>query len=173
MGLPRIGPEIATLICSEVETLDELIDMLSHREEAVERLVKIDRIGEVVANLLLDGISNRKESIIDLHSKIVIVEESKVVSRGMLNGETFCITGTLSRPRKEIALSIKAQGGKVVSSVSGNLDFLVSGDSSGSKMDKATRLGVKIIGEDQLDDLLGGGILTDIPTPRQSTLGEF
>ena len=90
-----------------------------------------------------------------------------------MNGETFCITGTLSRPRKEIALSIKAQGGKVVSSVSGNLDFLVSGDSSGSKMEKATRLGVKIIGEDQLDDLLGGRILTDIPTPRQSTLGEF
>ena len=57
--------------------------------------------------------------------------------------------------------------------MSGNLDFLVSGDSSGSKMEKATRLGVKIIGEDQLDDLLGGGILTDIPTPRQSTLGEF
>ena len=173
LGLPRIGPEIATLICSEVETLDELIDMLSHREEAVERLVKIDRIGEVVANLLLDGISNRKESIIDLHSRIVIVEESKVVSRGILNGETFCITGTLSRPRKEIALSIKAQGGKVVSSVSGNLDFLVSGGSSGSKMDKATRLGVKIIGEDELDELLGGGILADIPIPRQSTLGEF
>ena len=173
LGLPRIGPEIATLICSEVETLDELIDMLSHREEAIERLVKIDRIGEVVANLLLDGISSRKASIIDLHSKIVIVEERKTVSQGTLNGETFCITGTLSRPRKEIALSIKAQGGKVVSSVSGNLDFLVSGDSSGSKMDKATRLGVKIIGEDQLDDLLGGGILTDIPTPRQSTLGEF
>ena len=173
LGLPRIGPEIATLICSEVETLDELIDMLSHREEAVERLVKIDRIGEVVANLLLDGISNRKESIIDLHSKIVIVEESKVVSRGMLNGESFCITGTLSRPRKEIALSIKAQGGKVVSSVSGNLDFLVSGGSSGSKMEKATKLGVKIIGEDELDELLGGGILADIPTPRQPTLGEF
>ena len=173
LGLPRIGPEIATLICSEVETLDELIDMLSHREEAVERLVKIDRIGEVVANLLLDGISNRKDSIIDLHSKIVIVEEAKVVSKGVLNGETFCITGTLSRPRKEIALSIKAQGGKVVSSVSASLDFLVSESSSGSKMEKATRLGVKIIGEDELDELLGGGILTDIPIPRQSTLGEF
>ena len=91
----------------------------------------------------------------------------------MLNGETFCITGTLSRPRKEIALSIKAQGGKVVSSVSGNLDFLVSGDSSGSKMEKATRLGVKIIGENELDELLGGGILADIPIARQSTLGEF
>lgn len=173
LGLPRIGPEIATLICSEVETLDELIAMLSDREEAVERLVKIERIGEVVANLLLDGISNRKESILDLHSKIVIVEDNKLVSQGTLNGETFCITGTLSRPRKEIALSIKAQGGKVVSSVSANLDFLVSGDSSGSKMEKATRMGVKIIDEDELYELLGGGILADIPIQRQLSLGEF
>ena len=173
LGLPRIGPEIATLICSEVETLDELIAMLSDREEAVERLVKIERIGEVVANLLLDGISNRKESILDLHSKIVIVEDNKLVSQGTLNGETFCITGTLSRPRKEIALSIKAQGGKVVSSVSGNLDFLISGDSSGSKMEKATRMGVKIINEDELYELLGGGILADIPIHRQLSLGEF
>ena len=173
LGLPRIGPEIATLICSEVDTVDELIDMLSAREEAVQRLVKIDRIGEVVANLLLDGISNRKEAIIDLYSQIEIIEENKTVLQGALRGETFCITGTLSRPRKEIALSIKAQGGKVVSSVSGNLDFLVSGESSGSKMEKATRLGVKIIGENQLDELLGGGILSEIPSERQSTLGEF
>jgi len=173
LGLPRIGPEIATLICSEVDTVDELIDMLLAREEAVQRLVKIDRIGEVVANLLLDGISNRKEAIIDLYSQIEIIEENKTVLQGALRGETFCITGTLSRPRKEIALSIKAQGGKVVSSVSGNLDFLVSGESSGSKMEKATRLGVKIIGENQLDELLGGGILSEIPSERQSTLGEF
>jgi hypothetical protein len=40
-------------------------------------------------------------------------------------------------------------------------------------MEKATRLGVKVIGEDELDELLGGGILADIPKPRQSTLGEF
>ena len=40
LGLPRIGPEIATLICSEVETLDELIDMLSHREKAVESITE-------------------------------------------------------------------------------------------------------------------------------------
>jgi DNA ligase (NAD+) len=173
LGLPRIGPEIATLICSEVDTLDELIDMLESREEAVQRLIKIDRIGEVVANLLLDGISNRIEAIIDLYSKIEIIEENKTVLQGTLRGETFCITGTLSRPRKEIALSIKAQGGKVVSSVSGNLDFLVSGDSSGSKTEKATRLGVKIIGENELDELLGGGILSEIPAERQSTLGEF
>ena len=126
-----------------------------------------------MANILLDGISNRKESILDLHSKIVIVEDNKLVSQGTLNGETFCITGTLSRPRKEIALSIKAQGGKVVSSVSGNLDFLVSGDSSGSKMEKATRMGVKIINEDELYELLGGGILADIPIQRQLSLGEF
>ena len=80
---------------------------------------------------------------------------------------------TLSRPRKEIALSIKSEGGKVVSSVSGNLDYLVAGESAGSKMDKATRLGVRIVSESELDELLGGRILEELPQERQYTLGEF
>ena len=92
---------------------------------------------------------------------------------GLLSGSSFCITGTLSRPRKEIALSIKSEGGKVVSSVSGNLDFLVAGESSGSKFDKANRLGISIISESDLDEMLGGSILVELPEERQSTLGEF
>ena len=58
LGLPRIGPEIATLVCSEVKSLEELIQMSVDRQESIERLVKIDRIGEVVAGLLLDGVSS-------------------------------------------------------------------------------------------------------------------
>ena len=118
LGLPRIGPEIATLVCSEVNSLDELIQMSLDREEAIKRLVKIDRIGDVVAGLLLDGISSRRESILDLHAQIDITESERVNRQGILYGKTLCITGTLSRPRKEIALSIKSEGGKVVSSVS-------------------------------------------------------
>jgi DNA ligase (NAD+) len=53
----------------------------------------------------------------------------------------------LSRPRKEIALLIKAEGGKVVSSVSGQLSVLIAGGSEGSKLEKATRLGVRILNE--------------------------
>ncbi|GIS48100.1 MAG: hypothetical protein Ct9H90mP21_0070 [Methanobacteriota archaeon] len=173
LGLPRIGPEIATLVCAEVKTLEELIQMTEERQAAIQRLVSIDRVGETVANLLLDGISDRKESIIDLYGQVEIVEGEQVSVDGPLSGSSFCITGTLSRPRKEIALSIKSEGGKVVSSVSGNLDFLVAGESSGSKFDKANRLGVRIISESELDEMLGGSILEELPEERQSTLGEF
>ena len=68
---------------------------------------------------------------------------------------------------------IKSEGGKVVSSVSGNLDFLVAGESAGSKLEKANRLGVRVISELELDEMLGGAILEDLPQERQSTLGEF
>ena len=108
-----------------------------------------------MANLLLDGISDRKDSIIDLYEQVEIVEGEQISADGPLSGSSFCITGTLSRPRKEIALSIKSEGGKVLSSVSGNLDFLVAGDSSGSKFDKANRPGVRIISESELDEMLG------------------
>jgi len=173
LGLPRIGPEIATLVCAEVRDLEELIQMTEDREGAIQRLVSIDRVGETVATLLLDGISERKDAIIDLHGQIEIIQGEQISSEGVLSGSTFCITGTLSRPRKEISLSIKSQGGKVVSSVSGNLDFLVSGGSSGSKLERANRLGVRVISESELDEMLGGSILEDLPEERQATLGEF
>ncbi|MBJ29591.1 MAG: hypothetical protein CMB61_06015 [Euryarchaeota archaeon] len=173
LGLPRIGPEIATLVCSEVKTFEELIKMIDERDEAIQRLVSIDRIGETVAQLLLDGISDRRDSILDLYTQIEIIAGNQLNSEGPLSGSTFCITGTLTRPRKEIALSIKSEGGKVVSSVSGNLNYLVAGTSAGSKMDKARRLGVRVISETELDDLLGGTILEDLPDERQTTLGEF
>ena len=88
---------------------------------------------------------------------------------GPLEGQTFCITGALSRPRKEIALSIKSMGGKVVSSVSGKLDFLVAGDSAGSKLDNAERLGVTVLNETELSEMTG----IAPPSERQSTLGDF
>jgi DNA ligase (NAD+) len=173
LGLPRIGPEIASLVCSEVRTMHDLMGMTSDRERAIERLVAIDRIGETVANLLLDGISEREEAILDLYEQIEIGDEETKSVEGPLVGTKFCITGTLSRPRKEVALSIKSEGGKVVSSVSGKLDYLVSGESAGSKLDKANRLGVRVISESELAELLGGKILKDLPEERQATLGDY
>ena len=173
LGLPRIGPEIASLVCSEVRTMEQLMGMLENRDQSIQMLISIDRIGETVAALLLDGISERKDDIINLHSHLEIVEEEKSDKEGPLSGSTFCITGTLSRPRKEIALSIKSEGGKIVSSVSGKLDYLVAGASAGTKLDKASRLGVRVLSEEDLDNLMGGAILENLPDERQSTLGEF
>ena len=173
LGLPRIGPEIASLVCSEVRTFEELIEMLEKREQSIHRLTSIERIGETVAALLLDGVAERKSDILDLYSQLEIVEGEAREEGGLLSGRTFCITGTLSRPRKEIALSIKSKGGKISSSVSGKLDYLVAGSAAGSKLDKANRLGVRVLSEEDLDSLLGGAILENLPEERQSTLGEF
>lgn len=60
-------------------------------------------------------------------------------------GKTFCVTGTFAISRDEIHAMIEANGGEVRSSVSGNLDYLVAGESAGSKKEKAASLGVKIL----------------------------
>ena len=67
--------------------------------------------------------------------------------------KTFVITGTLSRGRDEIKDKIESFGGKVSDSVSKKTDYLVLGDNPGSKYDKALALGIKIIHENELDDM--------------------
>jgi DNA ligase (NAD+) len=91
----------------------------------------------------------------DFSQTLTITDVAKTAApSGPLVDLSFCITGTLSRPRKEIALRIKASGGKVVSTVSGKLDFLVAGENAGSKLDKANRLDVKVLSESELDAML-------------------
>jgi DNA ligase (NAD+) len=75
---------------------------------------------------------------------------------GPLNGLTFVITGTLRTLSRDAAKAlIEAHGGKVVESVSKNTDYLVLGESPGSKLAKAQALGTKIIDEDELQKLAG------------------
>ena len=126
-------------------------------------------MGETVANLLLDGVHTRSNIVAELAEELDITEESPKQDSGPLSGQPFCITGTLSRPRKEVALSIKAEGGKVVSSVSGNLDYLVAGESAGSKLEKAGRLGVKVLTEAEIAEMIG----MNPPAVRQSSLDDF
>ena len=59
------------------------------------------------------------------------------------------------------------------SSISGNLDYLLAGESAGSKLDKANRIGVKIISEKELSSLIGVEILKNLPEEHQTTLGDF
>ena len=73
---------------------------------------------------------------------------------GKHSGKTFVITGTLSKPRDEIASLIKAAGGKVIDSVSKKTNYVVVGDSPGSKYAKAQELGVTILDETALMKLL-------------------
>jgi DNA ligase (NAD+) len=82
-------------------------------------------------------------------------EKSVSTGDSPVSGKTFVITGTLSRPRDEIAEQIRALGGKVSSSVSKSTDFLLAGEEAGSKLAKATELGLAILDEAAFNALTG------------------
>ena len=147
LGMERIGPEVATTISQHFTSLDKLLQWADEGDD--EELTNIDGIGDKVAAIFRDGIVKRSALIDELRTIIKVTDESQAVS-GQFDGKSFCITGSLSRPRKEIALAIKNAGGKVVGSVSGSLDFLIAGEKAGSKLSKAQSLGVTIWSEEDL-----------------------
>ena len=81
------------------------------------------------------------------------------LAEGPLSGKTFVLTGALSRPRPEFEKMIAAAGGKATGSVTKNTTYLVAGEGGGSKRDKAAKLGIPVIGENELLTLLEGGQL--------------
>jgi NAD-dependent DNA ligase (contains BRCT domain type II) len=146
VGLPCRGHELETGFAEELENSEIMFNLLNDHEIAICRLVTLEGVGETVARSFVEGLSEGREMVEGLAAVIEIsAEEAKQESEGPFTGQTFCITGSLSRPRKEMALMIKAAGGKVISSVSGKLDFLVAGESSGFKLDKANRISVTVL----------------------------
>lgn len=77
-------------------------------------------------------------------------ENMNTVAEGPLSGKTFVLTGALSRPRPDFEKMIAAAGGKATGSVTKNTTYLVAGEGGGSKRDKAAKLGIPVIGEDEL-----------------------
>ena len=176
LGLPGIGPELATSVAQHVGDFQSLMQWVEDasastedvqfgpltdekgkpytENQAVRSLCTVDGIGEKVAIQVRDGLSKRKEMLLDLSNLLTITDQPKAASGGPFDGMTFCLTGSLQRPRKEVQLTIKAAGGKVVGSVSSQLSVLVAGEKAGSKLTKAESLGVKIWSEQQLEAAL-------------------
>ena len=87
-------------------------------------------------------------------------EESRVgmpAGRSVLDGKTFVVTGTLSRrSRAEAEELIRLLGGNTSASISRNTDYVVAGTNPGSKLDKARKLEIKILSEEEFEKLVGG-----------------
>ena len=178
LGIPGIGPELASLFAGHVKTLDGMIDWLDQAHaslgdelygpetndigkpykmnQALRILCEHDGIGEKVAIQVRDGLEQRRNLIQVLSNHLILDEEPVITSTGKFDGMTFCITGTLSQPRKAIQLMIKGAGGKVVGSISAKLDVLIAGENAGSKLAKAQSLGVTIWDDDALSQALNG-----------------
>ena len=178
LGIPGIGPELASLFAGHVKTLDGMLEWLdrSHAvlgdelygpevdengkrnkiNQAIRILCQHDGIGEKVAIQVRDGLQLRRNLIQKLSNHLILDEELIITSTGKFEGMTFCITGTLSQPRKAIQLMVKGAGGKVVGSISAKLDVLIAGENAGSKLAKAETFGITIWDEDALSQALNG-----------------
>lgn len=128
-----------------------------------DQLIKVEAIGPTRARTLANAFSEGGYGRTFLTELLKRVKPVKPVdgiggaatgTGGQLAGKTFLITGTLSKSRKLIEADIVAAGGQIASGVSKTLSYLVVGTDAGSKLDKAQKLGVKIISEDELNALI-------------------
>lgn len=152
-GIRHIGLGAAKKIAKAVGSIDALFDI------STEKLCEIDDIGSVMAESLVEFFS--KESTRELIDRLKgagvnIKSLSSQDDQGSaLSGLTFVITGTLpTLGRKEATELIEANGGKVTGSVSKKTDYLLAGEEAGSKLEKAKELGIKIISEEELYQML-------------------
>ena len=166
LGLPGIGPELAFAIAVHFQQpmlMMKWVDESFEEPERMQELTALEGVGDIVALQLRDGIKVRSQAIESLLSHLTIQSEQQKTDQGPFAGMTFCVTGTLSEPRKSIQARIKAAGGKVVGSVSSNLSVLVAGENAGSKLAKAESLGVTVWREEFLNQQI-----RDEPIPNES-----
>lgn len=151
LGIPEIGNKTAKDLARKFENLDNL------ETATKEKLLEVDDIGEVIADNIISFFKD-KDNLDEIQNLfdvgVIISGKASAQTNEKISGKTFVLTGTLTRPRREIEEMIENLGGKTSSSVSKNTDFVLAGENAGSKLDKARELGVKVINEDEFFDLI-------------------
>ncbi len=147
LGIRNIGEVAAITLAKHFKTLDACLDA------TVEEICTLEDFGEISARCVAEYFSNHQNREIcrELSELGLLTETTSKQSSDGFAGLTFVITGTLpTMSRDEATAIIKDNGGKISGSVSGKTSYLVAGDAAGSKLTKATQLGVKIISEEEL-----------------------
>lgn len=151
LGIPNVGKAAAKAIMRRFGTLDAL------KDAGLEALVEVNDIGEVSATCILQFFADERNRTILERLKTAGVNMTAVVDEGAdekFAGLTFVVTGTLPvMGRKEASEYIEKHGGKVSGSVSKKTSYLVAGENAGSKLTKATELGIPVISEEQLKQM--------------------
>lgn len=146
LGIRHVGGETASLLARHFG------DLQSFRKAERQDLEEIEGIGEVVAQAILDYLSDKKlmEELERLLSHVTVNDVLTKKKVGPLSGTTWVFTGTLdSMTRDEAKDKVRDLGGDISESVSKKTSFVVVGDDPGSKFDKAKKLGVEILDEKQ------------------------
>ena len=154
ISIRHVGARTAVILAEETGSIEEL------RKKTAEELENINEIGPTVAASVHSFLNSPEgEALIkDFHDlKVDMTAEKRALPAGggKLAGKTLVVTGTLTKyKRDEIEELITQHGGKASSSVSKKTDYLVAGAEAGSKLEKAEKLGVKVISEDEFEALL-------------------
>ncbi|MGI6161150.1 MAG: NAD-dependent DNA ligase LigA [Christensenellales bacterium] len=151
IGIPNVGRKTAHDLAERFGSLDEL------RRAKETELVELDDIGDITAASIVgffldDGNAAHIDRLLRLG---VRPGGGEAATGSALLGKSFVITGTLSKPRQHFEKLITGEGGKVSSSVSKNTDYLLAGEKAGSKLERALALGIEILDEEKLINLLG------------------
>jgi DNA ligase (NAD+) len=151
LGIRHVGQYVAEKLADKFQAIDNLLAV------AEEELANTDGVGEVVAHSLYTALQapELRKIISRLQEAGVVLSDRRTRLSSVLAGKTFVLTGTLpALSRGEAEELIKSHGGSVSSSVSKKTSYVLLGDSPGSKVDKAKKLGVPLIDEKGLREML-------------------
>jgi DNA ligase (NAD+) len=144
LGIRFVGERTAQLLASHFGSMDAL------KSASAEELEAVNEVGPRVAQAIVEffAVEKNLQLVDDLQAlKLTMTAEKKVTS-STLEGLTFVLTGTLPNLTREVAKEkIESAGGRVSGSVSKKTSYVVAGEEAGSKLDKATSLGVKVLDE--------------------------
>jgi len=151
LGIRHVGEHVAVLLANQFDSLEQLA------AAAEENLTAIEGIGPIVARSIVDFFrqDENQATLRRILQSGIQIEYGMPMIKKSLAGRTFVLTGALATmTRQQAKEMITAAGGKVSGSVSRTTDFIVVGDSPGSKLAKAQELGVAVIDEAGLKELL-------------------
>jgi len=156
LSIRHVGPTSAQALANQFGSIANI------QKASIEELASVDGVGEIMAEAIVEWFS------IDWHKQIIkkwekagvaLVDAPKEKLKQTLSGLTIVVTGSLVDFTRDGATeAITSRGGKASSSVSSKTDYLVAGESAGSKLDKAQELGITILDEAGFKKLLEKGI---------------
>lgn len=151
LGIRHIGAKAGKLLADYFKDIDLVMNA------SVDDILQIDGFGKIMAESVVEFFSSdsTKELIAKLKEVGVNMKSTNVVEDTRFSGMTFVLTGTLpTLKRAEASKIIESFGGKTSSSVSKKTTYVLAGEEAGSKLDKANKLGVQVISEEEFKEMI-------------------
>lgn len=152
IGIPNVGAKTAKDLARRFGTIEAL------RSATVEQLTEVPDVGEIVARSIVEFFADPSiaTQVDRLLAHGVKPRPEEVQQDSPISGKTIVVTGTLEKlDRRQAEALIESLGGKTAGSVSKKTDYVLAGESAGSKLTKARELGVRVLNEQEFFELIG------------------